>query len=143
MADDYTNNRIDVVQSRLNEISELFARALSSVRQYVEEVDKEGRGRVDGIERDLTVLRSQVKMITEDVDELHATHQPGDQTLDGPKRDSALSLRDYFAGMCLQGWLASFGDATEHPGADPWVSQRVAKMSYKMADAMLDERSDR
>lgn len=45
-----------------------------------------------------------------------------------------MSLRDYFAGQTLSGWLASMTDV-DCPQID-----RVAVFSYKVADAMLEAR---
>ena len=48
---------------------------------------------------------------------------------------SGMSLRDWFAGMALQGLLACPYDA-------PWKedSQKVSTSAYEMADAMLKQR---
>ena len=55
---------------------------------------------------------------------------------------SGMTLRDWFAGEALAGWLASFTDtACPHPGETPESAARVAASSYAMADAMLAERS--
>jgi hypothetical protein len=43
-----------------------------------------------------------------------------------------LSIRDYFAGMALQGWLA--GEVSQ-------THREIAKQAYKIADAMLKERA--
>ena len=53
-----------------------------------------------------------------------------------------MSLRDWFAGQALAGWLASFGDDAQHP-AHPAHCGRgldVAWYSYAIADAMLAAR---
>lgn len=50
-----------------------------------------------------------------------------------------MSLRDHFAGLAMQGWLASFERGERHPittGNASWV----ASVSYQMADAMLEAR---
>jgi len=47
-----------------------------------------------------------------------------------------MSLRDWFAGQALAGWLASFGE-DQAPTA-PYENQ--AKLAYGLADAMLAER---
>ena len=54
-----------------------------------------------------------------------------------------MTLRDWFAGQALSGWLASYGDQAEHPAANESneYSERVAKLSYALADAMIAERS--
>lgn len=50
-----------------------------------------------------------------------------------------MTLRDYFAGLALQGWLASYGDEAEHPVYGGY-EDKVAKQAYAMADAMIKER---
>jgi hypothetical protein len=53
-----------------------------------------------------------------------------------------LSLRDYFAAAALQGWLASWPEqGSPHP-SDNDNALNVAKLSYKMADAMLAARKE-
>lgn len=47
-------------------------------------------------------------------------------------RHESLSLRDWFAGMVLQGLLTSYDERT--------MTEYYAKISYKIADAMLKER---
>lgn len=47
--------------------------------------------------------------------------------------DNGMSLRDYFAGMALQGHLSN----PAHPSYD---IQSLAEECYAMADAMLSER---
>lgn len=49
-----------------------------------------------------------------------------------------MSLRDWFAGQALAGWLASFGDSSTHP---IHLNESVAFEAYKTADAMLVERT--
>jgi hypothetical protein len=54
-----------------------------------------------------------------------------------------MSLRDWFAGQALSGWLASFPNDTFHP-AQPQSShscETLAEWSYALADAMLKHRS--
>lgn len=59
-----------------------------------------------------------------------------------------MSLRDYFAGEALKGYLSSFGADSPHPacvvnGDRERRDQRVqscADMSYALADAMLEAR---
>lgn len=48
-----------------------------------------------------------------------------------------MSLRDYFAGLALQGWIASFTESSRKEEADAKVAAMVA---YQFADAMLAER---
>lgn len=59
-----------------------------------------------------------------------------------------MSLRDWFAGMALAGWMAHFGKNAKHParnlsGIDyPCAdANEIAGASYEIADAMLKERS--
>ena len=49
-----------------------------------------------------------------------------------------MSLRDYFAGQALAGWIASFTESTRKSEADSTVAAMVA---YQYADAMLKERA--
>ena len=50
-----------------------------------------------------------------------------------------MTLRDYFAGQALTGWLASFAENARHP-VDVGTQDNVAKTAYGMADAMLKAR---
>ncbi|WP_117075316.1 hypothetical protein [Klebsiella pneumoniae] len=52
-----------------------------------------------------------------------------------------LTLRDYFAGQAMQGWLASYPESEQHPVAT-YSENRVAELSYLMADAMLKAREE-
>ena len=47
-----------------------------------------------------------------------------------------LSLRDYFAGQALMGIVAS-----NQPAVERYTQERIADLSYKLADAMLTQRS--
>lgn len=47
-----------------------------------------------------------------------------------------MSLRDYFAGQALAGFLASFGGHTDAPPGEP-----AARRAFQYADAMLAERA--
>lgn len=53
---------------------------------------------------------------------------------------SGMSLRDWFAGMAMQGWIAC-----QHPEFVDWTVpedvREVAQRAYQAADAMLAERS--
>lgn len=49
---------------------------------------------------------------------------------------SGMSLRDYFAGQAMTGWLSSWPRGT----ADMDSLEKVAVSSFAMADAMLAER---
>lgn len=50
-----------------------------------------------------------------------------------------MSLRDWFAGMAMQGWLSSFGPDMVHPVAND-MEHEIAKQAYQMADAMIAAR---
>lgn len=50
-----------------------------------------------------------------------------------------MSLRDWFAGQAMTGWLATYGDAA-HPAATG-NARVIAEYAYAIADAMLTERS--
>ncbi|EKZ6514940.1 TPA: hypothetical protein ACYEM3_000754 [Klebsiella pneumoniae] len=52
-----------------------------------------------------------------------------------------LTLRDYFAGQAMQGWLASYPESNQHPVATHHENM-VAELSYLMADAMLKAREE-
>jgi hypothetical protein len=54
---------------------------------------------------------------------------------------TGMTLRDWFAGQALAGWLA--GEGNSHPGIPGpggRGAQNVARWSYAMADAMLAAR---
>jgi len=51
-----------------------------------------------------------------------------------------MSLRDWFAGQALAGWLASYGDTPKHPATVDGKGDAVAANSYALADAMLAAR---
>jgi len=56
--------------------------------------------------------------------------------------DTGMTLRDYFAAAALQGWLASYPERdTPHPALNECEND-VARLSYKMADAMLAARKE-
>lgn len=62
------------------------------------------------------------------------------ETLDGSWNqtyDPGMSLRDWFAGQALNGWLASWPDGSD---ADRESEAKVASFSYRLADAMLAAR---
>jgi hypothetical protein len=65
-----------------------------------------------------------------DIQELgnaHRTAQPG------------MTLRDWFAGQALAGWLASYGESACHPVSDGAQADSAAH-AYEMADAMIAAR---
>ena len=49
---------------------------------------------------------------------------------------SGMTLRDYFAGQALAGWIAG----TRDPEASSWDHRWWAREAYATADAMLAER---
>lgn len=53
---------------------------------------------------------------------------------------AGMTLRDYFAGQALSGWLASFGEDAMHPVSKSREGD-IAFEAYRMADAMLAERA--
>lgn len=69
---------------------------------------------------------------------------------------SSLTLRDHFAAVALQGWLARFGPGVRHPAAweieygDPVEQsqnarercEELAGLAYDLADAMLAVRDE-
>lgn len=58
----------------------------------------------------------------------------------GIRPSPGMTLRDHFAASAMQGWLASFGERDGHPADKPGGSDRCARLSYALADAMLAER---
>ena len=46
-----------------------------------------------------------------------------------------LSKREWFAGMAMQGWLASFGPNDECSSSG--TKEAIARQSHQLADAML------
>ena len=59
----------------------------------------------------------------------------------GGADDPGKTLRDWFAGQALAGWMA--GPSNTHPGIDGpdgRGAQNLARASYAMADAMLAAR---
>ena len=53
-----------------------------------------------------------------------------------------MTLRDYFAGQAMQGWLSSFDGGALHP-VDDDTHGHLAVMSYQVADAMIQTREGR
>ena len=56
-------------------------------------------------------------------------------------RYRGMTLRDWFAGQALAGWLASYGPDTKHPFHSETLGD-TAREAYVMADAMLKVRAD-
>ncbi|MBC3230729.1 hypothetical protein [Serratia fonticola] len=54
---------------------------------------------------------------------------------------TGLTLRDHFAGLAMQGWLATYGEDMVHP-AHRGNADDVARNAYALADAMLKARSE-
>ncbi|MFT2796088.1 hypothetical protein [Serratia sp. N21D137] len=54
---------------------------------------------------------------------------------------SGMSIRDYFAGLAMQGWLTSYGEDMAHP-AQRGNADDVARNAYALADAMLKIRGE-
>jgi hypothetical protein len=50
-----------------------------------------------------------------------------------------MTLRDWFAGQALAGWLASYTESAYHP-AEQQTTLTLARHSYALADAMLEAR---
>ncbi len=59
---------------------------------------------------------------------------------EGYEPSLGMSLRDWFAGQALAGWLASYGPDSSHPVSND-AAHLVAARSYAMADAMLAARA--
>jgi hypothetical protein len=51
---------------------------------------------------------------------------------------SGMSLRQWYAGQALAGWFSSYVNNEMHP-SECGKEQEVAKLSFKMADAMIKE----
>lgn len=61
---------------------------------------------------------------------------------DGPPQFSpygGMTLRDYFAGQALAGWLSSYSPAHIHPVQND-THESVARDAYALADEMLKAR---
>lgn len=66
-----------------------------------------------------------------------SSREPGTLSIDKVAMPG-MSLRDWFAGMALQGYLAMHAD-TETDAPKP---ERAAKSAYAIADAMLKAREE-
>ena len=54
-----------------------------------------------------------------------------------------MTLRDYFAGQALVGWIASLSARHEEPGySDVAAAEEAARLAYVAADAMLAAREE-
>ena len=71
------------------------------------------------------------------------THNPPAFPCDDTHSDfQGASLRDYFAGKALEGWLAAYaGCSAQHPASNEGSALIIANYSYAMADAMLKARA--
>lgn len=52
-----------------------------------------------------------------------------------------MSLRDWFAGQALAGWLSSYPGGAIHPAQHDGKPADLARHSYALADAMLRARA--
>jgi hypothetical protein len=61
-----------------------------------------------------------------------------------PEPAQTVSLRDHFAGMAMQGWIArsSATHISDHPAMILGVPDSIAKNSYQIADAMVREQAN-
>jgi hypothetical protein len=64
--------------------------------------------------------------------------QPGSFT-QTPEAHQGMTLRDWFAGMALQGNLAACAPGYEYTGGDS--HQRAAEEAYRYADSMISART--
>lgn len=53
--------------------------------------------------------------------------------------EKEIQLRDHFAGLAMQGWLASI---PYDGSAGPVSVHSIAALAYQMADAMMEEREE-
>ena len=64
----------------------------------------------------------------------------GDVAMSQPT-EAGMSLRDWFAGMAMQRYVNVAGAAlAASPDTDNGLSETIAKVSYRLADAMIAER---
>ena len=54
-----------------------------------------------------------------------------------------MNLRDWFAGMAMQGWLASYGEDSRHPAQSGRGLSILAADAYATADAMIAKKGKR
>lgn len=50
-----------------------------------------------------------------------------------------MSLRQWYAGMAMQGWMASYDVNCDHPCQNEHVAANIARWSFSLADAMIAE----
>jgi hypothetical protein len=53
-----------------------------------------------------------------------------------------VDLRDYFAAKAMQAWLSGWPLEAPHPASTDDKGARIAKLSYAMADAMIQARTE-
>lgn len=53
---------------------------------------------------------------------------------------SGMTLREWFAGMAMQGWLSSDTPGRDHLDYTAEAIERDAKLAYAIADAMIAHR---
>lgn len=51
-----------------------------------------------------------------------------------------MTLRDWFAGHALAGWLATYSPRISHPADREGSPELLAKDAYTLADAMIEAR---
>ena len=59
----------------------------------------------------------------------------------GPYTVKGLTIREHFAGLAMQGWMASFGGDPDEMRVELFLSDHahVAKEAVKFADALIAE----
>jgi hypothetical protein len=55
--------------------------------------------------------------------------------------EEGMSIRDYFAATAMQAWLSGWPSEAPHPASTDDKGARIAKLSYAMADAMIQARN--
>jgi len=61
-------------------------------------------------------------------------NEPAFPTSNGGSPDDGMTLRDYFAGQAMQGFLAT--------GKSHYLDEHIALDAYNLADAMLKQREE-
>lgn len=65
-----------------------------------------------------------------------------EQSASGISASPGMSIRDFFAALAMQGWLASWPSSVAHPSNRLGDERVVARLSYAIADAMIAEREE-